>query len=382
MFQEHIYEKRHGCLITEKLRKGVMVGESDREVMKRDKLTILSAIVTLFLFVGFASSGAAGFNAHNMMVMVDGEDESHSLKGKGAFLGIYMDELTLRMKKDKDYPEDSGVLVTKVIDDSPADEAGLEDGDIIFSFDGKKVEDPAELASLVSKRKPGDKVKIVFYRDGKKINTEVELGERPWNVSELDWDDIGKCARDIAIRAGNLGRYASRYLKDVFIFRGKLGMEVHDLNSDLAKALGLKKPRGVLVLDVDDDSPVYEAGVRAGDVVVGVNGEEVEDVDDLVDIIGDMDFEKGDVVKLKVVRRGREKTISLKITEENYEEFMFEVGPFGKSIKINIEEPPVRVKKHKVIRIERERLEKELKELKRHVKRLEEKLKELEKDRD
>jgi len=358
-----------------------MVGESDRKVMKQDKLTVLSAIVTLFLLVGFVSSGAAGFNTHNMMVMVDDEDEAHSSKGKGAFLGIYMDELTLRMKKDKDYPKDSGVLVTKVIDDSPAEEAGLENGDIIFSFNGKKVEDPAELARLVSKRKPGDKVKIVFYRDGKKISTEVELGEKPWKVSELDWDDIGKCARDIAIKAGNLGRYASRYLKEVFIFRGKLGMEVHDVNSDLAKVLGLKKPIGVLVLDVDDDSPVYEAGVRAGDVVVEINGEEVEDVDDLVDIIGDMDFEKGDVVKMKVVRRGREKTISLKITEENYEEFMFDVGPFGKSVKINIEEPPIKIEKHRVIRIERERLEKELRELKRHVKRLEDRLKELEKER-
>ena len=300
---------------------------------------------------------------------------------ESAFLGIYMDDLTLKMKRKCGYPKDKGVLVARVIEDSPAEEAGLEDGDIIYSFDGKEVEDPVQLSKLVRGKKPHDRVKVVFYRDGKKIETTVELGEKPWKVHEIDWEDIGKCARDIAIRAGKMGRYASRYIKDIFIFKGRLGIEVHDLNKGLAGYFKLSKPEGVLVLDVVDGSPADEAGIKPGDVIVELNGEGVEDVDDFMDRLGDMEFEKGDVVELKVIREGKKKTIKLEVTEENFEDFRFDIGPFGRSIRIDIESPDRGIEKHRVIEIERDKLMHELKKLKKEVKKIEERLKELEKDK-
>lgn len=351
--------------------------------MNKANYFIVAVLVLSFSIsaCSYASSSAVDSGKFNLFIVNGEDDRSGGFDEDGAFLGIYMDDLTLKMKRESNYPHDTGVLITKVIPDSPADEAGLEDGDIIFSFDGKEVEDPAELSRIVGSKKPHDKVKVIFYRDGKKIETTVELRKKPWKVNEIDWEDIGKCARDIAVRAGKMGRYASRYVKDIFIFRGRLGIEVHDLNSVLARYFKLSTPKGVLVLDVVEGSPADKAGIKPGDVILSLNGEEVEDIDDLTDKLGDMEFRKGDIVELKVMREGRKKSIKLEVTEENFDDFRFDVGPFGRSIRIDIESPKRVVKKHKVIEIERDKLRQELRKLKKEVQRIEDKLKELEKEK-
>jgi len=361
--------------------KEVMPLKAADDMKKANYFLILMVALSLSISVcSYASASSSGTDTHSLS-MISGDMESGGIDDASAFLGIYMDDLTLKMKRRSNYPLDKGVLVAKVIEDSPADEAGLEDGDIIYSFDGKEVEDPLQLSRLVGDKKPNDEVKIVFYRDGKKIETTVELGRRPWKVHEIDWEDIGKCARDIAIRAGKMGRYASRYIKDIFIFKGRLGIEVHDLNEGLAGYFKLSEPRGVLVLDVVEDSPADEAGIKSGDVIVAINGEEVSDIDDFTDKLGDMEFEKGDVVKLTVMRSGRKKTIKLEVTEENFDDLRFDVGPFGRSIRIDIESPDKIIQKHRIIELERDKLRQELKKLKKDVNRIEERLRELEREK-
>jgi len=358
-------------------------GGDDRELwskpMKRANYLSLIALLLVVSFSAGASAmgGVKVFTGKNLFVVDDDNNVKvvKKVDKDSAYLGIYMDEVTLKVKSESNYPKENGVLVRDVIKDSPADRAGITEGDIIYEFDGKDVEDPGQLARLVRGKKPGDKVKVVIYRDGEKKTLTVKLSSRPWNPSRIDWDEVGRCARDIAAKAGRLGNYASKYIKDIFVFRGKLGIEVQDLNKDLAQYFDLKKPEGVLVVNVLDDSPAAEAGIKAGDVIVAVNGEDVTDADDLIDVLRSLNLEKGDTITFKVIRKGHAKEIKLEVNDENYGELM---SPFDRSVRIDISETPHISKGHKIMSIERSKLENEIKTLKKKLKELEKRLDDIE----
>ncbi|MCZ6767427.1 MAG: PDZ domain-containing protein, partial [bacterium] len=94
---------------------------------------------------------------------------------KGAFLGVQMQELTDELRNGLDINTKKGVLINEVIEESPADKAGLHDGDVIVTFNGKDVETPSQLSDLVAETKSGDEVKIKVVRDGRPRTFEVTI---------------------------------------------------------------------------------------------------------------------------------------------------------------------------------------------------------------
>lgn len=98
---------------------------------------------------------------------------------KRGYLGVQIEELSEPMKIALGV--EYGVLVTEVIEDSPAEEAGIEIGDIILKLDGKKIEDREDLIYLVKKR-PEKEVKIVVLRKGERKEIKVKLGEKPFKL--------------------------------------------------------------------------------------------------------------------------------------------------------------------------------------------------------
>ena len=95
--------------------------------------------------------------------------------------------------------------------------------------------------------------------------------------------------------------------------RGRLGISIQNLSKELAQAFGLKFNKGVVIADVDNDSPADKAGIQTGDVLIEVNGRNVGNASDLKNIIGMLRV--GVKVNLKVVRDGREKNLSAVIKE-------------------------------------------------------------------
>jgi len=98
---------------------------------------------------------------------------------KRGYLGVQVDELSDAMKIALGV--EYGVLVTEVIEDSPAEEAGIEIGDVILELDGEKIEDTEDLVYLVKKR-PEKEVKLVILRKGKRKEIKVKLGEKPFKL--------------------------------------------------------------------------------------------------------------------------------------------------------------------------------------------------------
>jgi serine protease Do len=185
------------------------------------------------------------------------------------FLGIYIQPLTPELAKEFNLPAESGgALVGGVTPNSPAAKAGIEDGDVVVQYNGKKVTDSRNLQLMVAQTPPGTKVSLQILRGepGKKpaeSTVNVALGELP---------------AEKAIAQRNAPKQNSSADRDVLD-----GVEVADL--DAAAREQFEIPRnihGALVVNVDPNSNAAESGLGQGDVIVGINRQSVRNADDAV----------------------------------------------------------------------------------------------------
>jgi serine protease Do len=209
--------------------------------------------------------------------------ESHMRKG---YLGVSIEQLS-QVDKEELLVE-FGVLVIRVSDDSPAEEAGIQTDDVIQYYNGKKMRRPEYLVDAVRETEPGKQVKIILIRDGKQKEIEVSIGRLRSSLSYTFKDDHGL----FLISEGG----------------GYLGIHMQDLsNDDLAGYFGIKAEEGVLITNVEEDSPADEAGLKAGDVIVKMDEDKVSDASDIHHIL--RDFDEGDEIEIEVLRHKQKKTV-------------------------------------------------------------------------
>jgi len=184
-------------------------------------------------------------------------------KGKvvRGFLGVTIQDITPDLAESFKLKDTKGVIVPDVSPDSAAAKAGLKAGDIITAFDDKPVEKAAEFQRRVAMKKPGSEVEITVLRDDKKQTLTAKLEERP---------------SDEQIAANTTKEQASE----------KLGVTVQNLTDDLAKQFGFVGQKGVLVTDVESDSPAAMAGIQPGSLIQEVNRKSVESVKEFKEAVG------------------------------------------------------------------------------------------------
>jgi serine protease Do len=199
------------------------------------------------------------------------EAKDNSESGDRAFLGVLVGS-SLR--------GEDGARVDGVVDDSAAERAKLEEGDVIVSFDGQPVEDWAELGQRLRSASPEDRVQIEVLRDGRRQTFDVTLGSRP--ADELFGHGMA---------------------------RPKLGVQIVGTTPELREHLGGERNRGALVGKVLPDTPAEKAGLKVGDLITTLDGESVEGPGDIMAFLRGKD---GETVELEVVRDHR--TVSLKVT--------------------------------------------------------------------
>ena len=236
------------------------------------KKTILPIGLAILLFIMASTVSPAGKSAR-----------------KG-YLGVSIERLS---KEDREELSVShGVLVTRVVAKSPAEKAGILEDDIIQYFDGQKIRRPDNLVDAVRQTKPNSTVKVTCMRDGKRMDLDVIVGKL--RTSRLfSWGD-----------------------GDHFIIRGGgayLGVQLHEMNEDLSAYFNVQEDGGALVLDVEEDSPASKTGIKAGDVIVSIDGDEVMDPQDAHDILSD--FEEGDEVEITVIRKKQKQTMNVELGE-------------------------------------------------------------------
>lgn len=269
--------------------------------------------------------------------------------------------LGVSIAEETEYHE-GGARITRVIEGSPAEEAGLRAGDIIVDFDGRTIRGPMALTQQVRGKEPGETVSISVVRDDREQSFDVELGDR--GSFEFDrhffdgesFEVFGERMGEFGERMGELGerlgemfdcddgdcdfgfshsfdcdegdcRFDLGGLFDCddgdcveFHFdwsdRPMLGVLIATSTSELLEHLGSPDGSGVLVSKVISGSPADEAGLQVGDVIVSVDGQEIDGAGDIGRALRD---KAGQSVDVEVIRDGNSRSLQVNIPGEEKE---------------------------------------------------------------
>ncbi|KAF0809312.1 serine protease [Alcanivorax sp. S71-1-4] len=171
-------------------------------------------------------------------------------------LGVTVQDLGPELAEAFDVEQKSGVVVSQVLDNSAASEAGLQPGDIVTAVDGKPITRAADLRNRVGLSPVGEQVRLDIVRDGKPRQVVAVIRETGGQTAD--------------------GNAVSEHL------RGASIRDLRDGEVDYAS-------KGVLVEDVEDGSAAWRAGLRRGDVIINANRKDVENVDQLRAAVPDQD---------------------------------------------------------------------------------------------
>ena len=230
------------------------------------------------------------------------------------WLGVEIREVTPDKAKDLKLSSPGGVIVTEVEPDSPAAKAGLKENDVITQYHGQTVEGTVQFRRLVRETPPGRTVALVITRDGASQNLSVELGDRDAlfenQVKAMQWK-----MRDL----GNVHSFVKPDFdlnfsgpNEFFDARTPvLGISVEDLSGQLGAYFGAPDGKGILVREVRPGTPAEKAGLKAGDVIVKLDGKPIHNLAELREQLRADSDQKA--LSVTVLRRGSEMSIPVTI---------------------------------------------------------------------
>lgn len=205
------------------------------------------------------------------------------------FLGVGIQPLDETLASRFKLGGTDGTLVNSVEPKGPADKAGLEAGDVITEINGKKIAGPNELRMTVSSLAPGTKVGVKFLRDGKEKNAEIVLAELPANKGRISQPDQPETPEPDVLD----------------------GVTVGDIDAEAQKKFGIPEgTKGVVVIEIDDQSACYEAGVRVGDVIMEIEKKPIGSANDAVAMSEKLKKEKE--VLLRISTKGQSRFVVVK----------------------------------------------------------------------
>ncbi len=215
------------------------------------------------------------------------------------WLGVSIQDMSQSLAKSMEIETMEGALVNEVMEDSPAEKAGIREEDVIVEFNGAKVVDADDLATNVRKLDPETKANLVLMRGKERRSYEITIGKAPR-------------MRTMAFHHPRPPRAPRAH---IWMSHSSLGMEVQELNEQLGAYFGAPTNEGVLVTSVEKDGSAEKAGLKAGDVVLKVENQIVREEDDIWDEVEE--YKKGDKVKFEIIRDKSRKTLTLEVLDDN-----------------------------------------------------------------
>jgi len=238
------------------------------------------------------------------VVKVDGDKQNLKIKlgsredvnktPKRAFLGINVNELDADDYEELEIDKQYGLEVERVLSDSPAQEAGIEEEDVIMKLDGENVYTESQFSQMIKNYKPKDNVTLTVWREGNSQEIDVVLGEAAYRPNRF-LDDI-------------------EIPESVFMYKYKkehdkgLGITVTTITEE-SKVGSVES--GVIITKVLPDSPAETAELIENDIITKADGGEIEDVGDLKDVIEEKEI--GETVNLQIVRGKNLMTKDIKV---------------------------------------------------------------------
>jgi serine protease Do len=173
------------------------------------------------------------------------------------WLGVTVQDLNEDLAKYFGLSDKKGVLVSKVLENSPGEKAGMKESDIIRKFDNQPVDNVKELLACVGKAEAGKKVKVTVLRDKKDLTLEVQVGQRPENPEE---------GEAVVPEEGAAEKWR--------------GLSVEELTAESAKRFRSEEKKGIIVTAVEPESPADAAGIMPGDIILTIDKEPVKNMAD------------------------------------------------------------------------------------------------------
>ena len=209
------------------------------------------------------------------------------------WLGVTIQNIDEATQKALGMKDTNGALIGNVMEDQPADKAGIKAGDVILKINGKAIADADQLTREVANIKPGSKVEAVIWREGKEQTLVVTLAERE-SPKNLSADDGAKGGDNASSR---------------------LGIAVRTVTSADANRLQLSKTQGLLVTGVNADGLAAKSGLLQGDVILAVNKKSVNTPDELIKAVNETS-KKNNALLLHVSRKDSVFFIAIDMSEK------------------------------------------------------------------
>lgn len=266
-----------------------------------------------------------------------------AIYGNDNFLGVHVEEVTRENMSGYGLSgEPRGVAVRRVVQGGPAERAGLREKDVIVRFDGEEVSSVRKLNRLIDESAPEHGARLTIRRGGAEQALTVKLGRRESFVQTFEGFDVAPFAGELfrrgeesraqgealGRRAEELRRRAEEMQRNhpdgVYSFAfgpgRRIGVSTSTLGKQLADYFGVA--HGALVSSVEENSPAAKAGLKAGDIIIEAEGEQIKDAGDLSRVINRK--EEGEVT-LTVMRDKQRRT--LKVTPERRQPQTFQFTP-------------------------------------------------------
>ena len=208
-------------------------------------------------------------------------------KGKviRGWIGVIIQRVTPELKDKLNLPDEKGALVSDVVSRGPAGESGIKRGDVIVSFDGKLIKESRELPYIVASTSVGKTVPVDIIRNREKMRAEVRVGELK---IEEEYQQISKA-------------------------EPSFGMILQEITPEIAQQYDLSETSGLIIVNVENNSPAAEADLRSGDIILEVDRTPVRSIAAFNRKI--RQYKKGNTILFLINRDGSTRFLTLTISE-------------------------------------------------------------------
>lgn len=258
-------------------------------------------------FNQYVSEGSGAPGEEDLQIITDGNG--------GGWLGVGVSEVTAGKAKELKLPAERGALLGKVVPDSPAAKAGLKQNDVVTEINGQRIEGTAQFRRMIREIPAGRSAQLTVWRDGHSQSVSVTVGKGEargvMSLHTATPDSFSFVMPDVRElpeipEVGELPEFS--------IFssaRPRLGIDAENLEGDFGNYFGAPDGEGVLIRNVFESTPAEKSGLKAGDVIISVNGERVRSIGELREkLVAGKDVKN---LKLGVLRNKAEMAVTVEV---------------------------------------------------------------------
>ncbi len=236
------------------------------------------------------ASRSGGFQGIGFAIPINmAQNVMESLINEGrvvrGYLGVNAQTVDELMARGLGLEPNRGVIITQIEDDSPAAASDLQQDDVVLELNGTTIRDSRQFRNLVASRSPGSTIRLLVQRDGSTKTIEIRLGERPDDqMTESEEESI----------------------------RDRFGFSVNEFTRERAERYRISPQlQGVIVTEIDQQSPPFRQGLREGHLITAVNRVPVTNPREFAEVMSNL--QEGDVASLVVIQRNQRFIINFEV---------------------------------------------------------------------